>query len=100
MRWLTSDYYCLDCGGRFDELFRLETDETPPEAHPCPECGKPAQRALSFGSNMKVAVPDGTKRFGQIKAQRVVEREERKAKRKGDKVTLDKLKAERTKLGG
>jgi hypothetical protein len=81
-------------------LFKLEEGELPPEKASCPECGSLSDRVLSFGSNMKVAVPDGTKRFAQIKAQRVVEREEKKAAKRGDKETLKRLKVERTKLGG
>jgi hypothetical protein len=47
---------------------------------------------------MKVALPDGTKRFTQIKEQRKLEKELKKARKSGDKAGIAKIANEATKV--
>lgn len=99
-RWKSYDFWCEHCGERQEGvLCRLEIGAPPPEWTRC-TCGEPARRASTFGSNMKVALPDGNRRLDPIRRQRAIQKEERKAKRKGDKKELAKLQAEKAKLTG
>lgn len=97
-RWWTGDFVCVGCSDRFDVLVRIEDGQAHPETQPCPGCGAEATYAPSFGSNMKVALPDGTKRFADIKAGRVLEKAAKEAKRKGDKAEVKKITTEKHKL--
>lgn len=96
-RWLTRDYACPQCG-KFDILHQLEEGEAPPLAQLCPECGALAPYSPSYGSNMKVALPDGTKRFADVRASRQLEKAAKKAKRQGDKAEVKKILTEKHKL--
>lgn len=96
-RFLTRDYACPSCG-KFDLLHQLADGEMPPTEAVCPDCGAAAPYCPSYGSNMKVALPDGTKRFADIKAGRVLEKAAKEAKRKGDKAEVKKITIEKHKL--
>lgn len=97
-RWLTRDYICEACG-RFDTLLSVEEGQLPPDVHQCPECGATAVYAPSFGSNFKVALPDGTRRFDGVREQRTLAKAARAAKRKGDQDTLKRALVEQFKTG-
>lgn len=99
-RWKTFDFYCEHCDTLHEGvLCRVAVDDPPPDWHWC-TCGEPARRQATFGSNMKVALPDGNRRLDPIRRQRAIQKEERKANRKGDKRELARLRAEKDKLKG
>lgn len=95
--FITRDYQCADpnCGHRWPEL--LDRTESEPEQLFCPDCMGPADRCIS-ATIMQAAYPDGSKRFQVHREQRALQREERKAARKGNKPELKRLAAEKAKL--
>lgn len=55
--------------------------------------------APNFGTSFKVALPDGNRRFDGVRTQRALQKEARKAKRKGDGDTLKRALGEQLKVG-
>ena len=96
MAWITYDYRCSECG--LTEPHMVDKDNVP-ELTTCNECAGVAARILSIGTVMRSIIPSGTtKRFDGLREQSRLRKEERKARRSGDKKTLVKIAQERKKL--
>lgn len=76
------DYECHECGWSTVELF--EPSEKP-EFIECQVCKMHAKFVFRAPNVMNHALPDGTKRFAELKTVRKLQRTAAEAKRDGDK---------------
>lgn len=95
--WITYDYACSTCGVVEEELVDRASI---PELLPCKQdgCGGIRARRIGCANVMRAAAPDGTRRFQGIREQRALQKEERKARKRGDKKELAKIQQEKKKL--
>lgn len=100
MSWISWDYRCGDCGHvRTDLRRRDEPAETLDFAH-CDngDCMGVMERTFTTVNSTKASYVDGTRRFADVREQRVLQRAARKAQRKADNETIKKAAAEMSKV--
>ena len=95
MAWITYDYRCVDC--TVVEIQMVDRDSVP-QLLPCPHCGGLAARQTSSSIVLRESYPDGTRRFGTLRQQRELQKVEKKARKKGDRITQAKAAQELKKL--
>lgn len=99
-QWRSQDYLCdpeqKGCGHRWDEVVAFAEKDLP---RLCPACGWAGIPVIGAPALAQVSHPDGTThRFADLKEQRKIRREERKAVWKQDKREMAKIKQEKAKL--
>lgn len=88
-------FWCAECAHETIEL--VDRTDDPPATFPCERCDAAATPKVS-AAVMVAAHPDGTKRWAGIKARRVLEKEGRKALRRGKHDDAKRIDRELTKL--
>lgn len=89
------DYECVRCDRAFEVRKPMAESGT---VEICHECGCIADKIITQVNTTKASYVDGTKRFSNLKEQNVLRKEARKATRKMDGTTLEKLMIEESKI--
>ena len=92
-RWKTVMFLCEECDFKDGKLFDLNDEaDDPSAAYSCPKCGALAFSSIPFitaaGTNTSKtsqSIPDGVRKFSEIREKRSLERELTKAKREKNK---------------
>jgi hypothetical protein len=92
-RWKTVMFQCESCEFMDGMLFNLnEEEDDPTQTYDCPKCGfftfsqRPYISAAGTNtSKTSQSIPDGVRKFSEIREKRSLERELTKAKRMKDK---------------
>jgi putative FmdB family regulatory protein len=88
------DYACYECKNEFVDVKPMAESSTP--SH-CPECGEVGHKLYKGINVMQTALPDGNRRFDNIREYRVLETAKR---REQDKVQKKRIEKEMNKVTG
>lgn len=92
--WFSAQYRCDECLITWDQVVPREERDS----QECPYCAGGAIRLMGAPMVLQRSFPDGTKRFGKLRAENALDTALGESVARGDQISAKKIVAEKSRL--